>query len=104
MEQMQEFLAISEGPQSLIEAIQQGTIDPDSARWVYNMMQTMGGEASELSGQGKGAASPMLTSAEALERFDEISRKMGDMSPGSPDYQDLMVKRTKYMQMANRGR
>ncbi len=100
MGHLQEFLVLNDAPRGLIEVVKQGTIDAHSAKWLYNIVESFGGEASEISHQGKGGQSAVLTPSEALARADEIFNRLQNMNPGDPEYVELSKKRVDYIRRA----
>lgn len=100
MHGLTEFLSMNGAPAGLVDAVKGGNIDPGSAKWLYGIMEAMGGEASEITNQGKTGQNSIITPSEANDRAEEIFRKMQDMNPGSAEYQELMKKRVDYIRRA----
>jgi hypothetical protein len=62
----------TEAPEILVRDIDKGTASPEVLRWLYGMVQSLGGEASEIHRQqGDGME---ITPAEAQELIDDINR------------------------------
>jgi hypothetical protein len=101
MHQLEGFLKANNAPPELIEVIGNGSVSPASARFLHRMMEAFGGEAGEISAQGKGQESSVLTPGEALARADEIYSKLQQMNPGDPDYNALVRKRAEYIGRSN---
>lgn len=100
MTALAKFLEINQAPQPLRAAVEDGIIDSGSAKWLYAMMETLGGEAAEIAAQGKGAGRNILTPTEAIERVAEIEKKMMTMPQGSDEYNTLMRRRIELIQLA----
>jgi len=100
MGQLHDFLATNGAPKGLVDVVGQGAIDPESARWLYQVMESFGGEAGEISAQGKAGNAAVVTPQEALARADEIFNKLQNMNPGDPDYVTLSKKRVDYIRRA----
>jgi len=91
--QIEKFLEVNQAPAALVAAAKARNLDSASASWLYNLMDTMGGESAEVAAQGKRGGTNVLTPAEALERVGEIERKMADLPQGSEEYNHLMRRR-----------
>lgn len=100
MGHLQQFLELNDAPRGLIEVVKQGTIDAHSAKWLYNIVESFGGEAAEISGQGKTSDRAVLTPHEALARADELFNRLQNMNPGDPEYVELSKKRVDYIRRA----
>jgi hypothetical protein len=101
MTQLKNFLDINGAPPNLKAAIETGGIDSHSAKWIYNIMETIGGESAEVSGQGKGGNSTTLTPTEALDRVAEIEKRMQNMAQGTDEYTQLLGRRMDLLRLAH---
>lgn len=100
MNQLKTFLDVNGAPPSLKAAIETGGIDSHSAKWIYNIMETIGGETAEVSGQGKGGSSTTLTPTEALDRVAEVEKRMENMAQGTEEYTQLLARRLDLLRLA----
>lgn len=101
MGNLEKFLTINGAPPNLLTAIKAGGLDSHSAKWLYNIMETIGGEASEITAQGKGGGSNVLTPSEALARVGEIEKRMNEIPQGAEEYKQLMSRRIDLLRIAN---
>jgi mevalonate kinase len=101
MNQLKSFLDVNGAPPNLKAAIETGGIDSHSAKWIYNIMETIGGETAEVSGQGKGGSSTTLTPTEALDRVAEIEKRMQNMAQGTDEYTQLLGRRIDLLRLAH---
>jgi len=97
--QVVKWLELNKAPDSLRMAVKGGQVGADSMLWLHGLMTTIGGEASEISGQEGGRVT--VTPAESLARVGEIERRMKDMNPSDPEYQILVQDRLKWLERAN---
>lgn len=68
-------------PQSLKDAIKNGTADAATMRWAYGLAQSVGASPRELGDQGGGARGTGLTPAEALSQLSEIEGRKEYFKP-----------------------
>jgi len=101
MGQLEKFLTVNNAPKNLMAAVKNGGLDSHSAKWLYNIMETIGGEASEITAQGKGGGSNVLTPSEALSRVGEIEKRMNEIPQGAEEYKQLMARRIDLLRIAN---
>ena len=99
--QIERFLDINGAPKLLQQAVKGRQVDAETSRWLHGMMESLGGETSEIAAQGKGGNGASLTPAEALDRMSEIEKRMDSVSPGSEEYQSLIKRRVELMRVAN---
>lgn len=98
--QVGKMLELQKAPAALQAAFKSGKVDAASARWLYDVLSSFGDEPIELTQQGKRGGSSLITQTEALERVDEIEKKIRDMNPGSPEYEGLVQRRIQLLAKA----
>lgn len=99
--QIDRFLDVNGAPELLKQAVKGRQVDAATSRWLFGMMESLGGETSEIAAQGKGGNGASLTPAEAMDRMSEIEKRMDTVSPGSEEYQSLIQRRVELMRVAN---
>ena len=71
MKAMAAMAAKTGAPEDLIEAISQGSVGPETLRWLDGIVKAMGGEGSVIANQD-GAGEGAITPAEANAQIEEI--------------------------------
>ena len=88
-----------EAPERLLAAMKAGDVDAQTIRWFDNIAAKFSGEGTSLVLDKGGVNAD--TPAELRERVDEITNKMLKMNVGDPQYQPLLQKRLKYLEILN---
>jgi hypothetical protein len=101
MNQLKTFLTVNGAPPNLKAAVDSGAVDSHSAKWLFGIMESIGGEAAEVGSQGKAGSGTSLTPGEAMARVEEIEKRMSGMSQGTEEYLQLMGRRLELLAMSN---
>lgn len=88
-----------EAPPALLSALKDSKADSATLRWLDKVAEKFGGEGMTLVTDPGGLSEN--TPSELRERVDELTKKMLKMQPNDPQYQSLLQKRMKYLEMLN---
>lgn len=88
-------------PPELIEALSQGTANAQTQRFLWNVAKAIGTEPANL--PTREGVQGGIDRGEALSQAQEILEKMITIPPGDPQYEHLMAKRLKLMEIAGGG-
>lgn len=97
---VEQLLVANQAPEGLRAAAKNKAIDAASVKWLYGLLSEFG-DTTELTGQGKRAGTGVLTPSEALERVEEIEKRMNKLNPGDPEYDSLIKRRVELIGIAN---
>lgn len=89
-------------PQALLDAIVQGRIDSNSAKWLYKVGQALGGEKAIIA-QDNSQNSGVMTPAEAKERINEIysNKDHAYWNSRHPGHRDAIQRMLELQKLAN---
>lgn len=100
---IQNVVQKTDGPSSLLDAIVQGRIDADSAKWILEIGKSLGGEKVIMALDKDGKRDGVMTPAEARERITEImnNRDHAYWNQRDPGHKTAVARMVELQKMAN---
>ena len=89
-----------DAPEGLLTALENGTLPASDMRWLHNMADALGSEATEVKNQQGGER--VLTPDEALNQLSELENRADNAlwDGAHPDHARLVAKRLELMKLA----